>query len=423
VEVPNLTVSGAGTYAFGSFLSPSWLTRDNVIVDRPSSRGTVRAEGRQRVGFVLILPSRAKPRGGHPVAIFGPGFGRSKYDVFQAAEQNTARGIATLAIDSVGHGFGPRSRLQVDAPAATTLPAYGRGRDVNADGAISPLEGFQAGGGFAGIALRDGLRQTALDNIALIRAVNRGVDVDGDGSIDLRRDRVMYFGQSLGGMYGTLLMGTDPRVQTAAINVAGGSIADVARLAPGFRPLLTTLLGSRVPSLLNGGRAGFTESLPVRGSAPITAPARGAVEIGDALAHLAWIQRSGSPDAFAPRVRRGDKRVLYQFAIGDQTVPNPASFNLLRAGGLEKVSALYRPDRTPDAARNPHGFLLDPSFPLGRAPAQRQIADFLAAGGRSITDPDGALPVWEVPIRDPRILRNLNFALPPAGAEPPPERP
>lgn len=407
--VPNLAVAGAGTYAFGSFSSPSWLTRDRIIPERPTKVGTHRVRGSETVGFALILPAGAKPAGGFPVAIFGPGFTRSKYDLFLAADQNAARGIATVAIDPVGHAYGPRSRTVVDAPASITLPAHGRGRDLDSNNTITEQEGVQASGRFAGVGLRDGLRQTALDNMALVRAVGRGVDVDGDGAVDLRRDGVSYYGQSLGGIYGTLLMGADPRVRVAALNVPGGPILEVARLSSTFRPSVAAPLRDRVPSLLNGGRAGFTESLPLRGSPPVIKPARGAEAIQDVLARLTWLQGSGSPESFAPLVRRGGKRVLLQVALGDATVPNPASATLIRAGGLRGVTSLYRNDRTPEATRNPHGFLLDPSFPLGRAPGQRQVVDFLASAGRSITDPDGSAPVWEVPVKDLENLDELNF--------------
>ena len=43
-------------------------------------------------------------------------------------------------------------------------------------------------------------------------------------------------------------------------------------------------------------------------------------------------------------------------------------------------------------------------------PGQRQIVEFLLSG--AITDPDGPGNVWEVPISDPDVLRNLNFPSP-----------
>jgi hypothetical protein len=156
----------------------------------------------------------------------------------------------------------------------------------------------------------------------------------------------------------------------------------------------------------------------------VRTPAPGALAIQEYFALATWLNRSGSPEAYAPLLRAtppggspaGAKSVLLQVAHGDQTVPNPTSATLIAAGRLFDRTALYRNDRTAQAARNPHSFLLDPSFPEGFLPGQRQISEFLLSG--SITDPDGAGPVWEVPISDPGVLRSLNY--PPAVPSPAP---
>lgn len=51
-----------------------------------------------------------------------------------------------------------------------------------------------------------------------------------------------YFGQSFGGIYGTMLTGADPMVARSVLNVAGGPITEIARLSPAFRPLTTQAL-------------------------------------------------------------------------------------------------------------------------------------------------------------------------------------
>ena len=107
--------------------------------------------------------------------------------------------------------------------------------------------------------------------MALVRAIGRGVDVDGDGSEDLRRDGIVYYAQSLGGIYGTMLMGVDQRVRAGALNVPGGPILDIARQSPAFRG--DRRRGARStagPALLNGGRDGFTESVPLFPDPPVS---------------------------------------------------------------------------------------------------------------------------------------------------------
>ncbi len=432
--VPNTALENAGSYAFGSFVSPSWLNDQRVIPAAPTTGPGPRARGREEVGVTLILPAGQKPAGGWPVAIFGPGITRSKYDLFLAADRNAARGIATLSTDPAGHSYGPRSEAAVDLllpPSTVRFSGFGRGRDRDGDGTITEQEGVQAPGQpnrFASVGLRDGLRQTALDVMALVRAVGRGADVDGDGSVDLRQTGVTLYAQSLGGIYGTMLMGVDPQVQVAVLNVPGGPITDIARLSLGFRPRIAAELRNRVPSLSNGGREGFTESQPLYIEPPVTAPARGAVAIQEAGARANWLDRPGSPEAFAPLLRRfplpdsAPKRVIYQFAFGDQTVPNPTSATIIRAGGLTDRTTVYRNDRGPTASTNPHGFLLDPRL-AGRNPGQAQVVDFIASNGSITTDPDAGANLFEVPIGDLRSIETVNFNVPPATGEPPPEEP
>ena len=84
----------------------------------------------------------------------------------------------------------------------------------------------------------------------LVRVIEVGVDVDADGRPDLDPSRIYYFGQSLGGMLGTILLAVEPHVRAGVINVAGGSFIELLRIIGFFRPVIGSLLTSRVPSLL-----------------------------------------------------------------------------------------------------------------------------------------------------------------------------
>ncbi len=423
--VDNTSSTAAGSYVFGSYLAPSWLDADSVIAQRPTGGPGPRVTGQARLPFVLILPAGPVPAGGWPVAVFGHGFTRSDADLFLAADFNASRGLATIATDVVGHGYGPRSSWKAVSAAGTTpdIPAYARGVDQNHDGMITSTEGSSAPAQpapDASVGSRDGLRQTVADVMSLVRAVGRGLALPGHAGTVLRRTAVSYYGQSFGGIYGVMLGGTDPLVPVLAPNVSGGPISEIARLSPAFRPLVTQDLGQRQPSLLNGGYDGFTESMPLRGDAPVTAPARGAPAIQQASANETWIDRSGSPETFAPLLRArppagsAAKRVLLSNAFGDQTVPNPTTYTELLAGGLFDRESLYRNDRTPNAGMNPHGFLLDPRFVRGNTQEQNQIVTFLASAGTRTINPDPAGPasVFEVPINNPNELRTLNFVRP-----------
>jgi hypothetical protein len=414
-SVPNTSAVGAGTYVFGSYLAPSWLTGNGDIPQTPTAGTGPRVQGQAQLPFVAILPAGTAPAGGWPVTIFGHGFTRTDADLFLAASQNAARGIATIATDVVGHGYGPNSTWNVTtttgtATATTTVvPAHARGVDQNHDGKIESTEGVSTlpqPASLAQINSRDGLRQTVADVGTLARAVAATPTL---GGVALRPSGITYFGQSFGGIYGTMLGGVDRTITAFGLNVPGGPISEIARLSPSFRPLVAQSLADAQPRLLNGGTGtyGFTESLPLAGEPPVTQPAAGALPIQQFIADGTWINRSGSPETYAPLLPKN--RTLVQSAFGDKTVPNPTASTLIRAGGLQQRTSLYRNDKTGNASMNPHGFLLSPFFVPGNGLGQTQMSTFLASGGTTIIDPDGTAPIFEVPITDPTVLMKLNF--------------
>ena len=428
--------AGAGTYAFGRFDSPQWLdAATRTIPTPPTTEPGPRATRSETIGFTAITPGPActKPASGWPVAIFGPGITRSKYDVFLASDENLRQCIATIAIDPVGHAYGPASFVTISRtvpPGSTvTVTSHGRGVDVNGDGVIADQEGVQTRGQpdpNAAVALRDGLRQTALDNMALVRALahdyggGNGFAIPGGGA--LSRTDVKYYAESLGGIYGTMVMAIDPKLSVGALNVPGGPILEIARLSPGFRGQVGVELHNRVPSLYAcspnppsySNCTGFQEQAPLYLDPPVTNPTPSAIAIQQVGARANWIDRLGSPETFAPLLLPNGKRVIYQFAFGDQTVPNPTSATLVRAGGLQSVTSLYRHDKDPAAPPNcnPHGFLLDPRISgSARSQAQLQIATFFQSNGATVLNPGPS--TWEVPVTNPDTLETVNFPNPP----------
>ena len=410
--LPADVVGGVG---IGWYLSPWYLTADRRIVEGPTGRPPPPARVDVPVPFVVVLPAGAAPPGGWPVAIMGHGYGGEMVSSALLVAGTLARhGIATVAVTVVGHGGGPESRLRATGDEATlTVRVPGRAVDRDGDGWIARVEGLRAVGSATSLSLRDGLRQQVVDLLALTRALRGGLDVDGDGRVDTRGDRFYYVGQSLGGIYGSLLLAVEPRVEVGVLNVPGGSIAEIARLAPAFRPLVRETVARRTPSLLNGGDD-FRDDLPLRGDLPVVAPVPGALPIQDYLARVEWLGRRGDPLAYAPHLRtaplagQAPKRVLVQLAWGDGVVPNPTTGALVRAGQLADVTALLRADRLGDGVpaefAEPHTFLLRVRAPgvvgaVARA-AQEQVARFFRDDGRSIWTPEGAtLPdsVFEVP--------------------------
>jgi hypothetical protein len=177
-----------GTIAFGKFTSPDYEVHPGEFSPPIGTRtGTPVVQGTNEIYFNLFLPSGPRPAAGWPVAIFGHGTGESKNRSFNVAATMAAHGIATIAINAPGHGFGPFGTLTVNQTVgqSVTFSAGGRGIDQNHDHVIAAAEGFGSAPPQTIILFADGIRQTVADLLQLVRVIQVGVDVDGDGSPDL----------------------------------------------------------------------------------------------------------------------------------------------------------------------------------------------------------------------------------------------
>jgi hypothetical protein len=449
--VPNLTPP-IGYYAFGSFLSPRYqYASASGHVDNPynvgngytdgeippvPSRQTPVPFGADRLGVIVATPNPVAFPPPWPAAVYGPGFTRSKYDLFVTADYNASLGIVTLATDPSGHGFGPLSTTTVtSAGTPTTFLSYGRGRDLQGSGLIG--SGLNDGVGPTGHiqpdgsvlpshkpldGLESGLVQTAVDDMALGRSLLAGLNIPGVGTNLVNPSKVMYYGLSFGGIYGTMLMGTDPLFHQGLLNVPGGPVVNIAELSS-FRSDLAAQLGRSRPDLLNGGPGlnGFTEDLPLRDDPPMVITHPGAAAIQELFGDANWYDRKGSPETFAPRIRlrpdpawaNNPKLVVFQSAYGDGTVPNPTAGTIYRAGALFDRVVYYRNDKTPTYASDPHGWLADPTL-AGRTSGEQQLAAFLSTGMLVNTN-----PAWlETPVVNPINFDCLHYAEPQTGQLP-----
>lgn len=419
VPTPALQVfpGSVSTLAFGKFTGQHWQN-GNAFIPQVPTRQSVPSQGSEDVYFNLFIPSGPRPTNGWPVVIFGHGFTDSKQGApFAVASTLAHNGIASIAINVVGHGFGPNSTLTViQGTGATVLPEGGRGVDQDGNGQITSSEGSST---FVlspqgTIGSRDALQQTTADLMQLVRAIQGGIDADGDGLPDLDANRIYYAGQSFGGIYGAIFMGIENDIRAGVPNVPGGSIIDIVRLSPSFQLLLTQALAVRTPSLLNTTTPPlfFNDNSPLRNLPPVTNNVPGAIAIQTLEDTSRWLGQSGDPVAWAPFIRKdplpGDlaKSVIIQFARGDETVPNPTATALIRSGDLKDRATFFRNDLAfalgVGFGKNPHTFLTNiggtPQVAAVAVGAQTQIGVFLASDGALTIDPDGPGPLFEVPI-------------------------
>jgi len=413
VPVPALDVfpGSVARVVFGAYDSPDYETPAKVIPPTGTRTGTPTRQGTNTIAYTLFLPAGAEPSRGWPVAIFGHGFTDSKQGApWTVASSLAHAGIASIAINVVGHGGGAAGNLTIlTSTGPTVIPDGGRGIDQDGNGTIDSTEGVNAAPPYTLVSSRDGLRQTVVDLMQLVREIQVGLDVDGNGTADLDASRIFYAGQSFGGIYGIDFVALEPDLVAGVANVPGGPIIEIARLSPSFRPLVGFSLLTRSPSLYNAAPdatlTNFVENMPLRGEPIRIDTVPGASAIQELIDRNEWAQQSANPAALAPHL---DHPVIVQFAKGDRTVPNPTTTAILRAGDLAGRATYFRNDIAgPGGTQlypNPHTFLTgigNAATVTAALQAQAQIAAFFASGGTVTIDPDGAGPVFETPIAGP----------------------
>jgi len=420
-----MSVPGAvGAIAFGRYASPGYEAPGEFIPPIGTRTGDPVVQEVRDVYFDLFIPAAARPANGWPIVVFGHGRNAVKTDALRVAAKLAQHGMATVAINAVGHGGGALGSYRVNRidGSVVTLLAGGRGFDQDGNGAIGTSEGFSALPPWRLVQSRDGNRQTAIDAMQLVRVIENGMDIDGDGAPDLDPSRIYFYGGSGGGTWGSLLLALEPDVATGVVTVFGGGLADIARLGAG-RPLFGAALGARIPSLLNGGPDPllptnpfpFRENLPLRDQPPVVNGIAGSMAIQELIERVEWAMQPGEAVAYASHLRDQPlesvqpKSLLVQFAKGDRQTPNPTTSAFLRAGDLMDRATWFRNDlaiqANPSLPKDPHQFwyniFTSSAVTAIALQAEEQAAVFLASEGHVTMDPDGAGALFETPIAGP----------------------
>lgn len=422
--------SSLGRLAFGSYLSPQLLNSQEMIDPSPSGVEVVVPTPINEVDFHVYLPNTPPPPNGYPVVIFGHGYNDSSVGgptlVAPALAQS---GLATIAINTFGHGYGPQSNVVLTDNSATrtTVLLGGRGVDLDDNGVIGSSEGCLIVTPIP-TGLRDCFRQTTVDLLQLVRVIQSGVDLDGDGVTDLDGTRIYYVGESLGSIYGTLVNAVEPALRAAVLNVGGGSVADIVRWSPAYASTAATIFTIQNPPILPPGTP-FVDNFPFRDQpVAINTPSDSVTQYYMELTE--WLDNQGDPITFAPHLVRSTlpcvpaKQILIQIARADRTMPNPASTDWIRDAGLAGNTWMYRHDLAEAAfpgmlPLDPHPYLALffslsggtvtfpplPALLIGLA-AQNQAAGFLAADGAAIPDMNQIFPgpYFEIPATLPNDL-------------------
>lgn len=316
----------------------------------------------QQVAFTLTVP-RNPPAGRMPVVIFGHGLVTERRFVLAIAGQLAAKGFAAISIDFPFHGTrtycakgGPISVIDPTTGDPLSLPPCQLGSTCNDFGKCVDSSGqgnhlskwpvldlpIASGAVFTDVnaiaSTKDHFLQALIDLGSLERSLREGAWAPLLGR-EVDTSRILYSGQSLGGIMGAVFLGTSPDIPRAVLNVPG---ADLIRLFDE-----STFFSSHLDGMFT--REGIDKN---------------AFEGKRLLAVASWILDAVDPYHLGEPA--GRRALLLQMATLDFIIPNAATKK------LEAVTGGIRRDYLAE-----HAFItipVEPAYPRGAS----ELARFLA---------------------------------------------
>jgi dienelactone hydrolase len=278
----------------GSITVGDYRADDGVV-----PAGPVAVQSSYALPVELWLPPAATP-GPYPVVLCGHGLGGSKSQCQFMAELGAPLGIAAIAVDAQQHGEHPRRTAQ--------------------DGAldqITALFGFTLSPpSLNALVLRDNFRASAWDKLQVVRAIALGLDVEGDGIVDLDPTRIAYAGASLGGIMGPELVAWSPDVQAGVLAVPGGGLMNLVLDSDTFGVIAAAMTPP------GWDADDLARAIPL---------VQTLIDAGDPLVHAGAITRR--------RAAAEGPDVVLLMAYQDAIVPNSATAALAQAFAVEGVGA------------------------------------------------------------------------------------
>lgn len=290
----------------------AWDFRDEGVLSR--NPGDAIAPTRQyELPITAWLPKEGTAP--FPTIVWGSGLGSGRDQGQRLATFAAPEGFATVAIDPVAHGEHPDVPEGEGTSTIATVVRFFTIGDQR-ERALEPLR------------MRDNFRQSSYDKLQLVRLLQAGLDVTGDGEVDLDADQLSYLGVSLGGIMGVELLALSDAFGAGVLVVPGGRVSSIISESSTFGPLIDLL---RPPTVTDGDIDRFFPILQT------------ILDRGDAGTY--------GPHVVHDRFDDAQPSILGGVVLDDSTVPNAANYHLMRAMRLELMAEELREE--PGIVRGP----------------------------------------------------------------------
>lgn len=301
---------------------------DDTKTDLPGDETFTGSYVIEPIPVTFILPAAAPPSEGYPVIVYGHGLSASRDQMLSFAEPLTNAGFAIVGIDMAGHGarFDPTDR---GANMASQLEDFTG--DPNVRDGFGDITGFATTfdffEGFLNVsAVRDSIRQSALDQSRLVQLVRSSPDLAALGpSARLDTRRIAYLGESFGTVVGTLVAAIEPDVGLFVLDVPGGGILDLllptsAEIGALALPIVSTIYNP--PTRLDRWN-------------PLIGLMQAVIDGADPLSYAPHVLH----DRFTiGGAQNGPRSVVAIEVVGDQVLSNRGTDALVQALGLDALA-------------------------------------------------------------------------------------
>jgi hypothetical protein len=322
---------------------------------------------------LVVIPKVAGP---WATAVMQHGLGRSNSDALGIASQLAAfNQMATIAIDAVGHGN--RAIRVSNAALCADDPASPR-----ADKGPDPTRFPQCYAPFLSpnlAATRDGIRQTVLDLQRLVAGV-KACGSAACGTLTVDPAHIVYLGQSLGGIIGSVATAVTSDIKAAVLNVPGAGWVDILENTQELRIRCSLVDGLIDAGILTGEKSNLV-AVPPTGLCTTDAwKAQPGYRQFSVIGR--WVLDPADPANFTRKL--ATRHILIQKVEGDTVVPNVATN---REGALVGLMEAKADCGLPPAAPPAPPFI--PSMALLMNPTQNKFLKYVTVGASDATCPVG----------------------------------